>query len=275
MIQRETILIVIVLYEQTLKNSITYESIRDEAMRLDLKFFVYDNSLMPDEDIPSYIHYIHNSTNPGVSKAYNEALKYAEYCKRDWMLLLDQDTKIPVNFFSKLFNIDVPDDVSLCVPRLLHNKMMISPSGYKFSKGFLLKDVPNGLNNLHRKTFLNSGLLIKTSLVRNAGGYDESVPLYFSDFVFINRIRKHIKQFYLMPFELEHNLSSNDSTNEVQFRIRFNFYLKGAWQASRSEPRKRFAYIATTFLRAIKLTYKSKNFYYLKTFFFSLTNHKL
>ena len=264
-VEKDGILIVIVLYKEKLRDSISFKSLN--VCKIANKILVYDNSPVIDNEAVrnKAFFYVHDERNLGVSYAYNEAAQLALKLGKKWLLLLDQDTELPEGFMEDVENMSkAHPPVSLYAMKLYSNGQLISPSGYRYKKGYLLNYIEIGLNKLNNITFLNSGLLISTALFLKAGGYDKNVPLYFSDFVFINRLRRMIDSFVLLPIELIHNLSSNDETDIPSFKVRYNFYLDGAFQAMKSERNGYIAYYLTTFLRAVKLTVKLKDFYFMK-----------
>lgn len=104
--------IVMVLYEQTLEDSKTFQSlIRYLPVyknNNNITLLVFDNSVnlvnkVDKKDI-DYI-YIKNEGNIGLAKSYNQATKYANLMKSEWMLLLDQDTELSKEYFETIFNI--------------------------------------------------------------------------------------------------------------------------------------------------------------------------
>ena len=89
------ILVVIVLYKRKIHQSISFNCIYSELHAqndIESKIYIYDNSPYPDEEgmilADDNIIYVHDKTNPGVSKAYNQAARYAELIKCNWILLV-------------------------------------------------------------------------------------------------------------------------------------------------------------------------------------------
>ncbi len=91
------ILAVLVLYKSRLEDSATFVSLSSSLKNSNAKMdiVVYDNSPTPmvteSEHISDNwrIHYLHDETNPGVSKAYNEGFRIARKLQKRWLLLLD------------------------------------------------------------------------------------------------------------------------------------------------------------------------------------------
>lgn len=262
------ILVIIVLYKcrfedskslQTLSNSITAA----KWGKMDL--VVYDNS--PEYNMHSLnhkafnIYYVPDYSNSGVSKAYNTAFVLGKQMKKKYLLLLDQDTEIPSSYCEELFVLQF--DYSLIVPKLMNKNKIISPCRYILGRGSSLNmnKCIGGLNSLKQRNFLNSGSLISISLFEKVGGFDERVPLYFSDFNFFNRLKKHENSFFLLESVFYHDMSSNDETNIDQFFKRFELYCDGAFVCYRNFGGV-LLMIINVVLRTLKLSlkYRTTNF---------------
>src|ERR1700743_364915 len=100
----ETLLAVIVLNKTRLEDSKTFASLTAclKASSLQLDLLIYDNSPEYNPDsvsgFPNWkITYMADTSNSGVSKAYNCAASLALASKKQWLLLFDQDTSFPLN----------------------------------------------------------------------------------------------------------------------------------------------------------------------------------
>ncbi len=95
----DSLAVVIVVYNTKLETSESFQSVegmRRKGTTLDL--IVYDNSPTPQQPIEPpglRITYFHDPENSGVSKAYNVAAAHATALRKEWILLLDQDTTLP------------------------------------------------------------------------------------------------------------------------------------------------------------------------------------
>lgn len=264
------ILIVIVLYKQSLDDCQSFNVLK-KIKNKQIALFVYDNSPSRGNVIhfpeSLQIMYMHNPSNPGVSKAYNEGSSYAKKNGFDYLLLLDQDTELPENFIYELEKINsAVTTYPLVSFRLMRAGEQLSPFNYRFKRGsMMVNQSESGVHPLKNISLLNSGILISVELFDKAGGYDENVELYFSDFVFLNRVRRIQKDFYISPIVFKHSMSSDDTSNLESFMQRFKFYLIGARQASVSENCYSI-YAITTFLRVIKVAIKIKSLVPLRQF---------
>lgn len=271
---RENISIVIVLYNTKLENSITFKSLNDclkeeNSSKIDL--IIYDNSVDDQEikhsDFPLWnITYVHDKSNPGVSKAYNEAAKIATASGKEWILLTDQDTEFPKNAISKYIeSVNTYSDIKLFAPYLKSGEINFSPSKYYFSRGFIWEKPLIGIHSFKNKTLLNSGIFVNLSAFNSIGGYNEKVQLYFSDFEFVNRFKQKHDLFCLIDLVCKHELSDVVKIDESAAKKRFYYYCEGGYQSATSKLNFAQLFI-TIFLRSIKLSLKYKNFVFLKIF---------
>jgi GT2 family glycosyltransferase len=271
----DDVLIVLVLYKEKLSSAAAFKKLSETNSNL--SWFIYDNSPVIDIDAANYssVTYVSDITNPGVSTAYNKAAAFAKKNGKRWLLLFDQDTEIPGDFVYLLQEHIYRQPISdLYAMRLINKGQLVSPCGYKYKRGYALPPLKIGEHSLKNITFLNSGLLVSVELFLKVGGYDVNVPLYFSDFIFINRLRNVTKTFTLLPIDLIHNLSSNDVSDRESFKKRYDYYLKGAFEAMKSDKNGRLYYYLTTALRAFKLTVALKNIYYIKKYFYVIMHKK-
>ena len=274
--QVDQILAVIVLYNVGFEESKTMislaESLTHTSDTMDL--VVYDNSLRPVRENGTIfmqdclrIHYFHDPSNPGVSKAYNFAAQYAKQLKKKWILLLDQDTTFPPeaisSYISALTNYP---SIKLFAPLLkLSDGRIVSPSRYCCKRGFALKNISPGLHSFKNRSPLNSGMLIDLDAFTLSEGYNEKVKLDFSDFQFIERFKKRFNQFCLMDVIALHDFSDAE-TNTLKLNERYAFYCDGAKNSECNSFFDRILYCFVVFLRATSLVYRTKDVVFYKTF---------
>src|ERR1700744_1601622 len=93
--------------------------------KLKLEILIQDNTPGGQEagDLPENVRYCVAPHNPGLAQAYNSALKVAEKEGYDWLLTLDQDTSLPVNFLERISEIALeqaaPPEVGAIVPKVV------------------------------------------------------------------------------------------------------------------------------------------------------------
>lgn len=269
--------IIVVLYNTRLEDSITFKSLSSSLDSLDdVKFnlIVYDNSKMA-QDISSEkykywnIIYIHDQTNPGVSKAYNVGSEVADNLGSGWILLTDQDTDFPkesISKYSQAISNNEESGIKLFVPILKSRGLVFSPSKYYFSRGSLWPNVLPGIHSFKNRTVLNSGILVDLEAFKKIEGFNEKIKLYFSDFDFVNRFKKHFSNFYVIDLICDHELSDIVSVDIAAAKRRFGYYCEGSYQSASSKINFTQLFI-TVFLRSIKLGIKYKDSSFTKIFF--------
>jgi len=272
----DQIIAVVVIFNTKIEESETLISLSGSLAQTSdsMDLVVYDNSLHPVWESGSVftmeffrIHYFHDPSNPGVSKAYNFAARYAQQLKKRWILLLDQDTSFPIDTISTYVSaLKNHPTIKLFAPVLkLSDDRILSPSRYFFKRGFALKKITPGLHSLKRISPLNSGMLIELDTFIISGGYNEKIKLDFSDFQFIERFKKNSDQFCIINVISLHEFS-DEETNTVKLNERFFFYCDGAKNSEKSSFCDRLIYFMVVLLRATNLVYRTKDIIFYKTF---------
>src|SRR5579859_1033097 len=91
----QDLMVIIVIYNMKLDESPAFRTLTHalQNSRQQASLFVYDNSSQPQIVSSSLwaMTYVHDPSNPGVSKAYNEGFGCAKTQRKKWMLLADQD----------------------------------------------------------------------------------------------------------------------------------------------------------------------------------------
>jgi GT2 family glycosyltransferase len=256
-------LIIIVLYKLELKRSQTFNTLMRarQDSPLPCHLFIYDNSpLRQSIDVPQDIsvEYVHDPENSGVSKAYNVGSVYAKNTDKDWLLLLDQDTEMPPDFWNIYHRslLQFPNEVCF-VPVLQYNQFIFSPYKIWIGGATTYNSVPPGVMSFRNANFVNSGLLISLEAFDSAQGYDEQFPLDFSDCAFCERLRKHYSTFVVAPVSGQHEHSSLvfDFKRE---RDRFTLYSQAATRFGKRYATPRLVKLRT-FMRSVSLTWKYRN----------------
>jgi GT2 family glycosyltransferase len=236
---------------------------------------VYDNSPTPmlferEDKLHELwnLHYIHDQSNPGVSKAYNSGVKIAEKLGKKWIFLLDQDTDFQSDSLLRYCEaISFYKNEELFAPILLTKTGSIwSPCFYYLKKGRSFKKLEfYGLQSIKNKSLLNSGLIVSVDVFNRVGGYNENIPLYFSDFKFIDKYRKLYRNFILVNTKCLHGVSEIEDNTESAL-LRFVYYCKGA-RNSIETVADGVLFLIGTFLRTLKLTFRFKSHRFFVIFY--------
>ena len=233
---------VLVLYRQTLAESMTFQSLSPSVRGLPapLPLLVYDNSPTPvgRPGNVSYhgwdIHYVHDSTNPGISRAYQEGARMAAERSKPWLLLLDQDTRFPPDWLTRyLTQVQRHPDVKLFAPILRSEGRILSPCIYRFKRGISLDRVEPGPQSLTGLSLLNSGMWIAVEDYLAVGGHEVRIPLDFADHEFIERFKRRHDRFVVVNAECIHNFFQVTEQSTASHLNRFRSYCHGARYASK------------------------------------------
>jgi GT2 family glycosyltransferase len=230
--------IIMVLYNRKPDESEAFISLHESAKNLNTIFHIIlvDNSPLPlftKSELREFKHftieYLHNSDNPGVSKAYNQGVRIAKENKKQWVLLSDQDTTFPIDALTQYINAIIEDSTEKVFVPLLHfTQGIFSPVKYSMGRGWMLSTIRRGKHSFKKYSVVNSGILIFIETFVNAGGYKESVKLDFSDFVFIERVKKVHTTFTLLNLDCTQEASFDVNTTLESALIRFQYYCEGA-----------------------------------------------
>ncbi|MGI9552857.1 MAG: glycosyltransferase [Aurantibacter sp.] len=268
----DSLLIIIVIYNRALEACESFQSVLGmRAGNAPLNVFVYDNSPI-SQQIKSYdglrITYFHDPENSGVSRAYNVGVRHAENAEEEWVLLLDQDTRLPNSILENYQQaINKNQNLNLFVPVLkLKNDKIFSPSRYRYKRGFYLDSIKAGKHSLFRLAPVNSGIMVKVAAFLEIGGYNEKVKLDFSDFQFVERFRKQHPDFYAMDVECMQDFSDDDSSFESQ-SVRFKYFCEGARNIEGKSIWDWLQYNAVVFIRAFRLSLRFGKPSFIGTYF--------
>src|SRR5271156_4558617 len=129
---------VIVLYKTHPSKSAAFTTLVTELKRAQplnsrLRVLLFDNSpgAQGCEDLPPYVLYHAAALNEGIAGAYNYALGFARREGFNWMLTLDQDTQLPLDFLVQMrdlaLQLERNEEVAAIVPQLSHAGKLLSP----------------------------------------------------------------------------------------------------------------------------------------------------
>lgn len=199
-VDSKRILLVIVLYNRRLWDTPAYRSL---IAMYNAEVYIHDNSPLPQHqasEFPVSWKYVPDTTNPGLSKAYNAAATYARQQGYPWILLMDQDTEFPAGILEEyLQTILAYPDIKLIVPvvRVSDTKFM-SPVRVHCQMARLATHVPTGIIDMRAYSPINSGMAIEVKAFLSVNGYNEKVRLDFSDYQFIERFRQKYAECYVL-----------------------------------------------------------------------------
>lgn len=263
-----SLLIVIVIYNESIYNTKTYKSLIKEK---NINLFIYDNSPTPqhiESEFPTTWIYISNPTNPGLSYAYNCAAKYAKEQKIKWILLTDQDTIFDSNILNEYeISISKYPNIKLFVPIIsIGNKYFISPLKMKHHTTKYSKHVPYGINKLTKYSPINSGMMILVEAFLESGGYNEKVRIDYSDYQFIEQFSKKHEYFFVLK-SICYQGFSNIVHSPQQKLLRYISFCDSLKNCNKSKNIDRIEYFIIAFKRMISLIIRTRNLTPIKIFF--------
>jgi GT2 family glycosyltransferase len=215
---------VIVLYKIPLSESAAFRTLRAAISCLpegqaDIKIILYDNTPGGQNVValPVEVQYKADVENSGLAKAYNYALEIAQEEGFDWLLTLDQDTSLPIDFLCKLCHAvafvaplcTVAAIVPICGGRSgspwIRTKHGLRPK--RFPDGFI--GIPS-----ERVYAINSASTIRVSALKAIGGYDPRFYLWASDLVMYHRLQSNNYRVFISGnIHVKHESSIADLRN--------------------------------------------------------------
>ncbi len=221
------ILAVVVVYEKSISESRSYQTL-SPLIEQGLTLLVFDNSPTTQE-APETIMYHHSRHNEGVSGAYNFAAQKAIQSGKTWLWLLDDDTLVDPDFVKEVStHLQAGTSAGLYVPRILSRGKLLSPFHMHQSLSKRMESIKPGLHPIEYIRPINSGMLIQTDLLQQAGGYSTSLPLDFSDIEFTDRLKDIQETMYVTKAFFEQNFSGDERPPLAKAKQRFAMYARSA-----------------------------------------------
>lgn len=211
------ITIVIVVYEMEIIESPTIMGLVKVSQNFDFNNFsviIYDNSRKRQEitSILSFdFFYIHDKSNGGLSAAYNNALQHSTENGIKWIMLLDQDTTLTLEYFDKVVSVAHKllheEDIVCIIPRTVTEfNHLISPT--KVSAWGWETPILDIVGTCSIPiTGVNSGTLLRTSFMSSIGGFNNDFKLDMLDHWYFFEIFKMGRKVYLLDISMVHSLS--------------------------------------------------------------------
>lgn len=220
--QPTRLLAVVVLYKMQLRDSPTIQTLlraikEISPAKLEITIFVRDNTPGGQDPgvAPGLIRYEAAPTNPGLAEAYNRALDIADAENYDWLLTLDQDTTLPIDFLIRITesikSLTPNKTVGAIVPQVVDGDRNLSP--FRFALGAIPRWFPYGHVGISSQATyaLNSAATLRVAALRSIGGYNPMFPLDISDINAFHRLYLHgYKVFVAGDLTILHSFSLLD-----------------------------------------------------------------
>lgn len=256
---------VIVVYNINVDKSKCIEFLIKNKKSID-SILVCDNSTIVDIKAYNYkfcndnkMGYLDMEGNSGISRAYNEAIKTMD-TKTHWYVFLDQDTLIDNKYINNVYRCAIDNKFEVYIPYIYANNVLLSPSKINKFHISVFKN-SNILNSTDFKnlTFINTGVLVKSSVYSNIGLYDERFFLDYVDHNFVRLYKMYYKDIGYLDSEIEQSFSGYEIGGINKDFNRFNIYLKDFYQFCNVSLLGRVYYFAKVIYRAAKLSLVYRN----------------
>lgn len=208
---RQNSILLVVLYKKTTAESSTINSFINQCDNYHSKvtLVIWDNSPYSQEDsleIPNRIKYnYYNKDNEKLSVIYNYISKLYP---NTIIHIFDQDSYIDNTYFSKVFTATKQNpDINLFIPYIKRGDIYDSPAKRILHKGVFGKNISIGINQSNKFLCIASGMSIRTNCIINNVPFDENLNFYGIDSKFCIDYSKRNKYYFLIDYELKHNLS--------------------------------------------------------------------
>ncbi len=257
-LHKPSVMVVTVLYGQPLEQTNVFHSLLDAGERV----YIHDNSPVPSapESLPPLWNYVSDTSNPGLSAAYNAAARVARSEGIEWLLIADQDTVFPEGMLRKMRETIAShpgERVFLPVVRISNGKYMspVKMHGYVAK----LSEKPlGGIVPLNSTAAINSGLMVRVDAFLECGGYNERVPLDFSDFQFMERLSRIEPQARVTKIVLRQSFSDKDDDAPAKLR-RFERFCRSlsGFESARPHSRRDLRLVAVKRMLSLMLSTRS------------------
>ena len=158
--------------------------------------------------------------------AYAAALDAASAEGYEWLLTLDQDTSLPVDFFSTLqagFRAAAADPrIGAIVPHLAEEERRLSPAYVGMGRAKPLPASFSGVPTRESRAF-NSAALLRVRAIEAIGGFDPCFWLDHLDSWLHHQLFVHGWRMYVLPLHLEHHFSLLNYKERVSIEHFCNF----------------------------------------------------
>lgn len=210
---------VIVVYKRLLAESETFRTLTaaltQSAVPADeFELVVYDNGPQP-QSMPAWpwrISYHHDATNGGLVPAYNLALERSRADGVEWLLLLDQDTRLPADYLATFRESVrwIESRTAAVVPKVRTADGVTLPVPTVFGVTGYLQPAPDfsGLHDAELAT-INSGAFVRVSFLVSLGLYPPTYSLDAVDSWFFAQVYRRGGNVFVMPTSVEHEISTD------------------------------------------------------------------
>lgn len=231
------ILAIVVLYRCNIEDSKTISSLIESfsfspEVFENFKLIIYDNGGIDQNvltKLPFSSEYVRSPKNKGLAVAYNYALHQGLRDGSNWLLLLDQDSWLQIDFIKNL-NIKINEvydnpEVKAIVPKMYYDNHFFSPSKVKY--GGIHRPIDMKHQGIyHNEIFaIGSGSLLKIDFFGSIGGFEEFFWLDCLDRWIYYKIHTLGGKVLVTNSVIEHELSIMEYSKFMNEKRFFNIIL--------------------------------------------------
>ncbi len=227
---KKTVQIIIVLYKCELSESLSFQSLEkqltEKKSNIQYDLLIYNNDTTRTITHPIYT-VVNPTNNKMLAGAYNFALNKAINSKKEWLLLIDQDTEIPEKYFTEIKKFllnNTNNDIVATVPFLISHNKYVSP---EITQKFAWRQNRIAKSGIYegRVSAFNSMSLLNVKFLSDIGGFNTNYPLDMLDHWLYSQINKNKKKVCVLDVKITHNLSLLDKKNYMPLDRYRNFLL--------------------------------------------------
>lgn len=243
-------------YRQSLNNSTLYLSIYDNT---DYKDWSIQHDYINYENV--IINYYRDSSNSGISAAFNYFAEFSKKIDIKWIVFLDQDTSLSIDFFTQYLNKSINTNKNIVFPKVYTKSKLLSPSNYNYYRTSVIKNIASELL-LDNITAINSGIMIRTDFFLQNNGYNKNLRIDFCDHEFIERLKNKNISADILDISLYQEFSAQSNNKEKAIE-RYKIYIKDL-QVYKKNKNKVLFFFRIDLPHLLKEVYKHKSLEFLK-----------
>lgn len=207
--------IIVVTYRKNFKETPNADLLLKLAQQDDIQLIIYDNASVGEKIIARNTTNIQKSDNQGLAHAYNLALDMARSNHSRWLLLLDHDTKVTLQYINDILN-DTSDDVKAILPIVESEQTIVSPLKSDRYISLRHKEIPEVGRSRDNLMAINSGSVLSVKVMTDIKGFNEQFKLDFLDHWLFWRLNQEPGYYKIDPEKIKHSLSVQNP-NEMNF----------------------------------------------------------
>lgn len=186
-----------------------------------------------------YIQLLHNESNGGFAKGYNDGLKQIEG-EFEFYVLLNSDVEVTENWIQPIIELmDTDENIAACQPKILSYRQKnkfehagasggyIDKNGYPFCRGRVFDDIEEDQNqyNSVEEIFWATGacMFIKSSTFHTMGGFDEDYFAHMEEIDLCWRMKLHGQKIMVNPNSMVYHLGGGTLNYKSPRKVYLNF----------------------------------------------------